>query len=211
MRTSVEGARGCGFRKPGGLYLVAPALAEDCSRLPLATHSCPTCGSGIHPARGWTWIVPLNLVGMKAHEPGSHSIRCPIGMPGLDAGQQGLRAGLLWIGEQFYPTPESFLEEAARMGVSRRISKVPRDYKRGTYVFLAHRKAILERRPNFIEDRAPEFAPGIISIFRPTAIEYVVKGDETDEFLAGLEKRGIEPVKVIPENEQSSFALDAQE
>ena len=187
---------------------MAPALSEDCSRLPLATHSCPTCGSGIHPARGWTWIVPLNLVGMKAHEPGSHSIRCPIGMPGLDAGQQGIRAGLLWIGESFYPTPESFLTEAAAMGVSRRISKVPRDYKRGTYVFLGHRKAIASR-PELGRD--VEFVPGIVTVFRPTAIEYVVKGDETDEYLAGLEKRGIEPVKVIPENEQASFALDAQE
>lgn len=209
VRTSVEGARGCGFRKPGGLYLVAPALSENCSRLPFATHSCPTCGAGIHPARGWTWIVPLHLIGFEAHAPSRHSIRCPIGMPGMDPGQQGIRAGLLWIGEQFYPTPASFLEEAARMGVSRRISKVPREWKPGTYVFLAHRKAINPGRPNLGDELHLE--PGIVSVFRPTAIEYVVKGDETEEELAALEKRGIEPVKVIPDTEQTALALDAAE
>lgn len=205
MRTSVESARGCGYRVAGGLYLVAPALAESCSRLPHATHACPTCGAGIHPARGWTWIVPLHLIGLRMHEPRAHSMRCPLGMPGMDPGQQGIRAGLLWIGESFYPTPASFLEEAAAMGVSRRISKVPRDWKPGTYVFLGHRKAIMPTRVSMGEP--VEYEPGIVAVFRPTAIEYVVKGDETEEELAALERRGIEPVRVIRDTEQAQLAL----
>lgn len=210
MKTLIEGARGCGFRSPGGLYLVAPALGEDCSRLPLAVESCPTCGGGIHPARGWTWIVPLALFGLERHAPDRHSWRCPLGVPGMDPGHDGVRAGLLWIGERFYPTPGDFIQEAARMGVSRRISKVPRGFVAGeTYVFMGHRRGTNPGRPNLGDGL--HLAPAIVTVFRPTAIEYVVRGDETEEELAALEKRGIEPVKVIPENEQASLALDAQE
>lgn len=210
MKTSVEGARGCGFRSPGGLYLVAPALSENCSRLPLAVHSCPTCGGGIHPARGWTWIVPVELLGMKAHAPDRHSRRCPIGIPGMDPGHDGVRAGLLWIGESFYPYPADFIEEAARMGVSRRISKVPKGFVAGeTYVFMAHRKGLLRSGFRIGDEVAHD--PAIVTIFRPTAIEYVVTGEETEEELAAIEKRGIVPVKVIPENEQASLALDVPE
>lgn len=35
VRTSIETARGCGFRQPGGLYLVSGALSDPCDRLPL--------------------------------------------------------------------------------------------------------------------------------------------------------------------------------
>ena len=51
------------------------------------------------------------------------------------------KAGLLWIGEQFYPTPGEFTREAEELGISRRISAVPRDFKLGeTWVLFAHRK-----------------------------------------------------------------------
>lgn len=210
MKTVVEGARGCGFRKPGGLYLVAPALSESCPRLPLETHACPTCGGGIHPARGWTWIVPVTLFGLEAHGTRAHSMRCPLGIPGLDPGHDGVRAGLLWIGESFYPTPRDFIEEAAAMGVSRRIAKVPKGFVVGeTFVFMGHRKGKLPTRLAIGEES--EFRPAIVSVFRPTAIEYVVTGDETDEELAKLQARGIEPVKVIPASEQASAFPDAAE
>lgn len=210
MKTVVEGARGCGFRKPGGLYLVAPALGENCSRLPLPVESCPTCGGGVKPARGWTWIVPVALFGLEAHRPERHSMRCPLGIPGMDPGHDGVRAGLLWIGESFYPYPGDFIQEAEAMGVSRRISKVPRGFVLGeTFVFMGHRKGKLRGRFAIGDEVVHD--PAIVTVFRPTAIEYVVKGDETEAELEALEKRGIEPVKVIPEAEQASFALDAQE
>jgi hypothetical protein len=48
-------------------------------------------------------------------------------------------------------------------------------------------------------DDKGDYAPGIITLFRPTALEYVLKqGEEHDtELLESLEKRGISPVKVI--------------
>jgi hypothetical protein len=48
----------------------------------------------------------------------------------------------------------------------------------------------------------PAFKQGAFHIFRPQRIEYVVKGDETDDELAAFEKRGVEPVKVVPLEQQ---------
>ena len=42
-----------------------------------------------------------------------------------------------------------------------------------------------------------------MTAFQPTAIEYVVKGDETEEELEALEARGIEPVKVIKAQQEA--------
>jgi hypothetical protein len=282
MRTIVEGRRGCGWRKPGAMYLVSGNLSEPCPRLPFETEVCPTCGEGIKPARGYTWVDGGKLVPPTVHGTDEHDLVCPRSPardetggyaerfsadaqpPKLDraaltqAGEYvsrlGDRCGLIWIGEQHYKTPEAFTREAAAMGVSRRITAVPRDFEVGeTWVLLGHRKAIekacsecgdlplseaeIERlseeaergydvdklEPISDEQRARlrahvregveragpdpecpvcegtgyEHVPGIVTAFRPTAIEYVVKGDETEEELEALEARGIEPVEVI--------------
>lgn len=39
---AVETKRGCGYRKIGGLYLVAGNLSEPCDRLPWPLHVYPT-------------------------------------------------------------------------------------------------------------------------------------------------------------------------
>ena len=92
------------------------------------------------------------------------------------------------------------------MGISRRISTVPRGFEPSkTWVLLAHRKGIkVPRRamewteeglvPSSTLVNVP--APAIFSIFRPQAIEYVVKGAETKEELERLAKRGLTPVHV---------------
>lgn len=218
MRTSIESARGCGYRKEGGLYLVGPVLDEPCPRLPLPVTSCPHCGQGIKPARGWTWVEPASIVPPAIHGSIDHNERCPLGLPArvhlddalaiIDFGsrkpepanwhQMGERAGLIWVGEKFYPTPLEFLEEASRMGVSRRIKTLPHGWEPGMWVILGHRKAILTFEPTEDPDVAEKvYSPGVITVFKPLRVEYIVKGDETDEQLAALEKRGIEPVKVV--------------
>jgi hypothetical protein len=202
IRTSVESARGCGFRSPGGLYLVSGGLMDSCSRLPIALPVCPACGAGTKPSRGWTWIAPdLLLEGhLGPHEPAAHSGRCPLGAPG----RLGERAGLLWIGESFYATPETFSREAAAMGVSRRISAVPRGFEVGkTWVLVAHRKAVLSWAPDATE---PDYAPGIFHAFLPEAIEYIVKEDDSEEKLAKLEKKGISLVRVVREEQEVLLA-----
>lgn len=238
IETRVEGNRGCGVRKPGGLYLVSGGLSEPCPLLPVETVVCPTCGEGIRPARGFTWVDGEKLIPPTVHGTPEHARVCPLG-PKLMAEDMSLsgderfkygarqmekvdgspvsrigRCGLIWIGEQFYPTPMSFMIEAERMGVSRRIGAVPRDFKIGeTWVLLGHRKAIERVCPEcgdapITEDECPVcngeryiHVPGVITAFKPSAIEYVTKGDETDEEIDALEKRGITPVKVVNEEQ----------
>lgn len=177
-----ESARGCGYRKPGGIYLRGDGLAAPCGKLPLLLHNCPTCSAGIKFARGWTWIDPRPLF---AEVPCySECQRCPANNAHLPS-----RAGLLWIGREFYSTAAMFELEAEIQGVSRRIAAVPRGFKVGeTWVYLAHVAACtVEGKP----------APGIFRAFRPSAIEYIVKGTETEAELDELEARGLTLVKLV--------------
>jgi len=205
IETRTEHRRGCGWRKPGGLYLVSDSLAQACGRLPIPLDICPTCGGGIHAARGWTWVNAtalaatkpcpgLNLVIMADIAPGQTLIvpagrliafrcsTCPLGGP------LG-RAGLLWVGGVFYPTPAAFTLEAARQGVSRRIAAIPKGLHVGeTWVLLAHRRAI----------RSPDgtFTPAVFHAFRPKRLEYVVRPDDPPAQLARLADRGVTLVRV---------------
>jgi hypothetical protein len=199
MRTIFEVERGCGYRKPGGLYLVSPPGGVGCALLPFPLHVCRVCGGGIKPARAWTWVLPDDLLGdiLQPHgEPG-----CPLtGVRRLGAGDDENRCGLIWVGEAFY-TPASFLSEAKRLGVSRRLPAVPRGFRAGaTWVLMAHRQAVPGvfgmRDGQHVPIEDPADAPGIFAVWRPEAWEYVVHGDETDETLEALVKRGIEPVRV---------------
>jgi hypothetical protein len=206
IRTSVEDARGCGFRKGGGIYLIAGAIPRPCGKLSIPLTTCPTCSAGIKPARGWTWVEAAALIGDKECDAkGDYCSMCPLNKP------MGW-AGLLWIGEKFYPTPADWIKESLNMGVSRRISQVPRELEIGkTWVLVAHRKTIKTdgdcscglpdgAGPGHLEKCGyyeATYTPAIFYAFRPTAIEYVVKGDETEDELNKLEKRGFSLVKVV--------------
>lgn len=184
-----EGPRGCGYRKGGGTYLVSEGEMVPCGKLPLVLDVCPCCGAGIKPSRGWTWVNPQRLFkDVECAFAGDLEENPPMGCSGCPLDILPDTAGLLWIGEKFYSTPGKFSAEAAKMGVSRRLARVPRDFKVGeTLVLLAHRKGTKVDG----EDK-----PAIFSAFRPTAIEYIVKGTETDEELDKLEKRGFTLIKI---------------
>jgi hypothetical protein len=125
---------------------------------------------------------------------------CPASLP---MGQ----VGLLWVGEKFYPTPADFNREAAEMGISHRITAIPKDFKLGkTWVFLSHRKAISLRIEAEDGTKEEKHYPDIFRIFKPQAVEYVVKGDETPEQLQKLIDWGITPVKVVSITEDSAAA-----
>ena len=50
---------------------------------------------------------------------------------------------LMWVGASHYPTVTSFVREAARMGVSKRVAQVPVGVKLGrSLLFLAHDEAV---------------------------------------------------------------------
>lgn len=223
IQTRVEGARGCGYRKPGAMYLVSGQLSEPCPLLPYETHVCPTCGEGIRPSRGYTWVDGPRFIPPLEHGRSEHGMVCPLAPAGWGEDREPVsrlgRCGLIWVGEQHYKTPRAFMEEAARMGVSRRITAVPKDFVVGTtWVLLGHRKAIVRACSEGCADQASpdpecpvcagsgyEHRPGVITAFQPTAIEYVLKGDETEEELEALEERGLTPVKVINTEEQEAL------
>ncbi len=219
IQTRYDRKRGCGWRKPGGVYLMSSGLAAPCGALPIPLCRCPTCGNGIAPSRGWTWIDAGALLapavamchGPEAINPNRLGElptcgRCP--MTRITG-----KHGLVWIGGQFYKRPEDFIREVLEQGVSRRIAQLPRDLKLGeTWVFVAHREAIEEPNrlvPGTVEDVArqhglsrPVYTPGIFHAFKPTAVEYVVNGSESDEELARLEKRGLTLVRIERVEEQ---------
>lgn len=158
---AVEGKRGCGFRKIGGLYMVGEYVSVPCDRLPFILDVCPCCGGGVKQTRGTTWIQPLDLF------EGDHPTRrywhnpetgkdelmasygcecltknpnCPLCFPSEvfkyfeDDGVTEVLHGkalLLWIGAQHYPTPQDFMKEGIQMGFSRRVTSIPRGFKLG--------------------------------------------------------------------------------
>jgi rubredoxin len=189
---AVEAKRGCGYRKIGGLYLVSGGGGIACDRLPIPLTVCPTCSHGFKQARGWTWIDVAGLVG-GAHEDCSDEFPCPLCK---EVEQMG-RAGMLWIGERFYKTPEEFNREGVALGVSRRIKAVPRGFEVGkTWVLLAHPLTI--EVPNCMnrdcghptkahgpqgcrwdakctcEENPVTHLPGIFKVWRPTRIEKIL-------------------------------------
>lgn len=193
ITTVYDRKRGCGWRKPGGMYLRADGEAMACGKMPIPLAICPCCGGGVKPTRGWTWINGSTLAdGIECSSIPAQCAVCPLSRP------MG-RVGLLWIGEAFYKTPDAFTRECAEQGISRRISAIPRDFKLGeTWIWFAHRKLI--KNPD------DTWTPGVFRIFRPTRIEYVVKGDETEQELDRLEARGLTLVRVERVGEHPLFS-----
>lgn len=107
------------------------------------------------------------------------------------------------------------MREANKLGVSRRIPAIPRNFKLGeTWVLIAHPRAVT--RPAVNDEERAEWRResgegtldfggqptvtrgGIISMFKPTAIELIcVESQRADKaLLADLEAKGITPVFV---------------
>ena len=199
--------------------------------------SCPCCGGGIKPARGWTWIEPSILLApnQKACEldDAKWCSRCPMG-GGIPAG----RHGLIWIGEKFYPMPGDFMREVQMMGVSRRLPAVPRGFVLGeTQVYLAHRKAVLlgwqcyghggvvDGVPAVVKERCCDQAearhgPGIFTTFLGAGLDLVVDDLENvpESAIAAAERiekdatsGTVRIVKVIPEHQTDLHTQEADD
>ncbi|MCK4958675.1 MAG: hypothetical protein KAT00_04735 [Planctomycetes bacterium] len=225
---SREGPRGCGYRKVGGTYLVCDGPGHPCEILPLELHVCSTCGQGIKPARGWTWINPREMfqhercpkcnpygLGFTQSEEGDAPIKCRF--------IQVQKAGLIWIGEQFYPTPADFNREADGMGVSRRITCVPRGFVLGeSWVLLAHRKVdFYDKIARKVEQTDQAFVmvdsnddhlrPGIFTAFLPSRIEKIVDEKATETDIRQIEEDGMTPVQVVRLGENQDLFEDGDE
>lgn len=206
---ATEARRGCGYRKVGGIYLVAGGAGVPCDRLPFPLTVCPTCSCGFKQTRGWTWVNLEALTGEQHNRGGDNPCIDEGPCPVCDGGVT--KAGLLWVGEGFYKTPEAFNRESNALGISRRIKSVPKDFTLGeTWVLLAHPKAVppplLTPLKEFLEetdDEPKKPTPGIFRAFKPERIEILVTESQKadNEFMAKVEKRGLTPV-VVPDDDK---------
>jgi hypothetical protein len=205
---AVEQIRGCGYRKINALYICGEYIRVPCDRLPLPLTTCPVCGQGIKVSRGFTQVNPYRLWGI--HEGCRDTIR-----PCFVCDPKDEPAYIMGVGAKYY-SPESFLEEAQRVGISKRIPFVPKGLVLGkTVIYLAHPKAvevkesailqhamnILEasstNQPHLLEVERKEKALGIFCAFIPRRVEQLVWEHElTDEKRKELERRGITPIPV---------------
>jgi hypothetical protein len=218
---AVEARRGCGFRKVGGLYLVGSGIGNACDRLPIPLEICPCCGHGIKATRGWTWVDIAGLVGGDHLVPETRMVsvgggwagypdeeketgnqipcKCPAFCPLCHNVANMGKGGLLWIGLQFYPTIEAFEIEARTLGVSRRITAVPRGFEVGkTWLLFAHARGVI--KPSGPLTAA--YVPAIFRVWKPERLEriYVESQRDSDAVKADIE-RGITPV-YVPDNDK---------
>lgn len=177
----ISAKRGCGYRKPGGLYLCAEAAAANCGMLPFPLTVCDICGQGIKQTRGFTWINSDLFITGRCFSDIADCYNCPMQL-------RNERMGLMWVGEKFYRTTDAFNREANTRGISKRIAQIPRELELGkTWVALAHPRAI--RKIDATDHM--EYTAGVFRVFRPQTVEYIMIGTETQEQLTALEKRGI--------------------
>jgi hypothetical protein len=203
---AVEAKRGCGYRKQGGLYLVSGGAGVPCDRLPIPLTVCPVCSCGFKQARGWTWTDVFGLVGGVHDECKDEFVPCPLCSDPKSIG----KAGLLWIGEKFYKTPDEFQREGVALGFSRRIKSLPRGFKVGeTWVLLAHSRTIATQEPKVNEGELvlpgqfeTVYKPGIFTLWRPTRVEKILPESKRDsEEVKALLEQGITPV-FVPDDDK---------
>lgn len=184
---AIEERRGCGYRKVGGKYIVSNSIGGPCCRMPIPLCVCPTCNMGIKHTRSYAWIDPKPWL----QEPCSSKSVCAV----ADPERLGEKVLLMWVGEKFYPTAKDFIDEANRLGVSKRVSAIPKGLEVGkSWIFLAH--------PKVIRTDEGKWLPGIFRIFQPDAIEQIITQSQAKDskLMAHLHKSHIRPV-IVPDDD----------
>ncbi|MEO1419224.1 MAG: hypothetical protein AAFW00_28480, partial [Bacteroidota bacterium] len=140
IHTQVERSRGCGYRKQGGYYLVGGGTSFPCDALPISLHTCPCCGHFFDQTRGFQWVSTMIFNRVQCASKTSYCASCPIHRYKLRE-----KMGLMWIGKKFYPSPEHFMQEAKRQGVSKRIAihAFPKEFQIGEdWLMFAHPQVV---------------------------------------------------------------------
>jgi hypothetical protein len=200
VRVMVKQKRGCGFRTPRGYYLCGGGLEVYCHRIPLRILVCEMCHRPlIHPIRGiqriepeWIWEQCPEWQDLTYP---CHRTNCVLCFPPE-------KAYVIWVGESFYETPDHFLEEVRKMGISRKIHAIPEDLKIGDWVFLGYRKLIPTGERT--KDGDVVMKPGIFSAFRVNSIEKLLTGAQMEDqyYIKSLLDRGITPVVEVDSEDE---------
>lgn len=197
--------------------MVAEWGGEPCERMPVPIMPCSHCRARIQFSRSFQWVQPLAaLEGAKGcADEKSHCPRCPICYPDLfQRFEPQFKAGLIWIGEQYYKTPKDWLAEGRELGFSRRISALPKEFRIGkTFVLVAHNKTIIDPVScpdcvNFVSANCKKCGatgiipkPGIFYAWVPKRVELLVTPSMKDEaWVEELVEKGVSLVEV-PEDD----------
>lgn len=181
----VENSRGCGFRKPGGFYLVIDGKGIECGLLPI------TVPSWINTSRAPQWRTAAEACGPRKERKCSAEKCQQCWLKKLPDDETTL---LNFVGMAHYRTAKQFEKEAGRMGISRRIPPhiIPKITVGKTPVLLAHR----ESSSSITEEGDVVKLRQIFAAFKPQRIEYIITGKETEEELNQLEEQGITLIEV---------------
>jgi hypothetical protein len=219
---AVEAKRGCGYRKAGGIYLVSGGVGEPCERLPVPIVTCDHCKRpGIEFTRSIQWIgVSYALSGARAcaFTP-DHCTRCVICQPVLMEREADPKDkfAIMWIGESHYATPLDWAKESNQLGVSRRLSAIPKEMVLGkSWVLVAHNSAITKKCETckglgYVGEAAKDAdpcetcdgkgkigTPGIFHAFRPHGYELVVTPSmKNQEWVKDLVKKHGDALKLV--------------
>jgi len=198
INIAIEKIRGCGYRKINGLYLVGRGFPVSCDRLPYILDICPTCGHGIKPNEGFTWINGLNFFKNNCKGKSECHPDCPICFP------KDERYGLMWVGNSFY-TPSSFIEEGKKLGVCKRIPFLPKQLVLGeSWVLLAHRKAGMKKMKdkNSLTGENEKVCNAIFYSFKPERAEMLITESKSKNkrFVHKLIRRSITPI-IVPDDD----------
>ena len=176
--------RGCGFRKKGGTYLFSEVKdVVPCPSLPIELPDrCPVCGEEIEQFRGIKVLNPQRLFVRQQ----KNIAKCSGGCPACYPPDHG---ALMWVGKQYY-SAHGFISEALRMGISKRIVRIPKGLTPGDVIYFAHPEAFPPEEGNV------RGKPGIFLAARVSAFHRIIDEaqEEDADFIRGLEDQGIIPV-----------------
>ena len=206
VKVMVRAERGCGFRNTRGYYLCGGGVDVPCHRLPLPIPVCNACKRPlINPIRGIQQIAP-NVVWTRCpvwQDPSypCHARNCPACFPPE-------KAYVVWVGESFYETPESFMDEAQQMGISRKIPFIPDELNVGDWVFLGYRKLIPTEKYNKEHEEIRD--PGIFHAYRVRSIEKLLtEAQQKDQYyVKTLLDRGVTPVVEVDSEDEVAPARE---
>lgn len=165
--------------------MVGGGVGEPCERLPIPLVACPWCKRAlVSQTRGLQWMgVACAVAGAKPCDPQQvhyHDL-CPLCTTTLmQKAEPKDEFALMWIGAEHYPTPQHWTAEANQMGVSRRLSAIPKRMVLGkTWVLVGHPEAAtvtvkVKKEGELAEVEEVRKVPGIFHAFRPSAYELIV-------------------------------------
>lgn len=177
--------RGCGMRQTGGTYLFCDMqFVHPCPSLPIELpERCPICGEELEQFRGIKVVNPQKYFVV----PQKTLVKCIGGTcPACYPPEKG---ALMWVGKQYY-TAQSFMTEALKMGISKRIAKKPKGLEIGDVIYLIHPEAFAPKEGN-VRGTAGIFVAAHISAFHRIITE---KQESNEKLMSDLEAQGITPV-----------------